>query len=132
MAGFVRLLHDRLMGRHRDQKLHTIAESVVGRGCSSDQLRDLGRAGDLIECTAGQTFHTETDATRWAYLLLRGDVALSQSGDPLAVASRGTWFPLWDEAATRMSLSALSDSQLLVFRRRDFEEVRAIPALARG
>jgi CRP-like cAMP-binding protein len=128
-------LHDRAMGRRRDVKLQTIAESVVGRGCSPQQLCDLGRAGDLIDCTAGETFHAEGDATRWAYLLLDGDVALSQRGDPMAVATRGAWFPLWDGAAggrAPLSLTALSDSRLLVFRRPDFEEVRTIPTLVRG
>ncbi len=133
MVRFDRFLHDRAMGRHRDVKLQTLAESVVGRGCSPQQLCDLGRAGDLIDCDAGQTFHAESDASRWAYLLLDGDVALSQHGDPLAVASRGAWFPLWDAARggrVPLSLTALSDSRLLVFRRPDFEEVRTIPALA--
>jgi hypothetical protein len=120
------------MGRHRDEKLQTIAESVAGRGCTAQQVCDLGRAGDLIDCAAGQTFHAETDPGRWAYLLLRGDVALSQQGDPLAVATRGAWFPLWTGDRAPTSLTALSDSTLLVFRRPDFEEVRAIPLLARG
>ncbi len=115
-------------------KLQTIAESVVGRGCSPQQLCALGRAGDLVDCTAGETFHAETDASRWAYLLLDGDVALSQQGDPFAVATRGAWFPLWDGTAAAgrvpLSLTALSDSRLLVFRRPDFEEVRTIPTLA--
>ena len=135
MVRFAWFLHDRAMARHRDVKLQTIAESVVGRGCSPQQLCDLGRAGDLIDCDAGQTFHAEGDPSRWAYLLLHGDVALSQRGDPLAVASRGAWFPLWDGASSAsrvpLSLTALSDSRLLVFRRTDFEEVRTIPALAR-
>jgi hypothetical protein len=119
------------MGRHRDEKLHVIAESVVGRGCSPQQLCDLGRAGDLIDCAAGETFHAETDARRWAYLLLTGDVALSQQGDPMAVATRGAWFPLWgSDDRSPLSLTALCDSKLLVFRRPEFEEVRSIPILA--
>ena len=134
MVRFDRFLHDRAMGRHRDEKLRTIADSVVGRGCSPQQLCDLGRAGDLIDCAAGGTFHAETDAGRWAYLLLDGDVALSQRGDPLAVATRGAWFPLWNEGSTGgrppLALTALSDSRLLVFRRADFDEVRTIPMLA--
>lgn len=133
MAAFVRFPHDRPMGRHRDEKLHVIAESVVGRGCSSQQLCDLGRAGDLLDCAAGDTFHAASDARRWAYLLLDGDVALSHQGDPMAVATRGAWFPLWDNGdGAPLSLTALSDSKLLVFRRPDFEEVRSIPLLAAG
>src|SRR5688572_28406786 len=136
MVRFDRFLHDRAMGRRQDVKLQTIAESFVGRGCSPQQLCDLGRAGDLIDCGVGQTFHAESDASRWAYLLLDGDVALSQRGDPLAVATRGAWFPLWDGESTGrrvpLSLTALRDSRLLVFRRPDFEEVRSIPALATG
>ena len=133
MATHEGLSHDRAMGRHRDEKLHVIAGSVVGRGCSSQQLCDLGRAGDLFDCAAGETFHAESDPRRWAYLVLDGDVALSQQGDPMAVATRGAWFPLWDNAGrARLSLTALSDSKLLVFRRPDFEEVRSIPLLAAG
>ena len=133
MAAFVPLPHDRAMGRHRDEKLHVIADSVVGRGCSARQLFDLGRAGDLLDCAAGETFHAASDARRWAYLVLNGDVALSHEGDPMAVATRGGWFPLWDEGGRApMSLTALSDSKLLVFRRPDFEEVRTIPLLAAG
>jgi len=107
------------MGRNDDQKLRTIADSVVGRQCTAHDLRALGRAGDLIECAAGGTFHAESDADRWAYLLLEGDVAVSHLGSPLAVATRGTWFPLRpSERAPHngTSLTALSDSQLLVFR----------------
>jgi len=115
----LRVLHDHGMGRHRDQKLEVIAESVVGRRCSRHDLAQLGRAGDLIRCGAGSTFHSEGDGGRWAYLLLDGDVALSQHGDPLAVAARGSWFPLHERTSAggdRTSLTALSDSQLLVFR----------------
>lgn len=131
MAGFVRFPHDRPMGRHRDEKLNVIAGSIVGRGCTAQQLCDLGRAGDLVDCAAGEVFHSESDARRWAYLLLTGDVALTQHGDPMAVASRGAWFPLWDAGErSALSLTALSDSRLLVFRRPDFEEVRSIPRLA--
>ena len=122
------------MGRHHDRKLEIIADSVVGRGCSPHELRELGHAGDLIDCAAGETFHSELDANRWAYLLLDGDVALSHEGDPLAVASRGSWFPLRpaDRSAYRShtSLTALRDSQLLVFRWSDLGGVLDLPAMA--
>jgi hypothetical protein len=111
--------HDQPMGRHEDLKLRTIAESVVGRRCRASDVRDLGRAGDLIECPAGATFHAESDLDRWAYLLLDGDVAVSHHGDPIALATRGAWFPRPPRerpADERTSLTALSDSRLLVFR----------------
>ena len=122
MAEHVRELHDHPMGRHDDEKLRIIADSVVGRRCSAHELRELGRSGDLIDCAAGRTFHAETDPDRWAYLLLDGNVAVSHAGNPLAVATRGTWFPLRPSARTPRhgaSLTALSDSQLLVFRSQD-------------
>jgi hypothetical protein len=131
-----RVLHDHRMGRHRDQKLQVIADSMVGRRCTRHELAELGRAGDLIDCAAGATFHSELDARRWAYLLLDGDVALSQHGDPLAVAARGSWFPLHDRARTdgsATSLTALSDSRLLVFRRSEVDavlELLAAPPVA--
>ena len=121
------------MGRHRDQKLQIIADSVIGRRCSRHELSELGRAGDLIDCSAGSTFHRERDGGRWAYLLLDGDVALSQHGDPLAVAARGSWFPLHDRgriAGPPTSLTALSDSQLLVFRAAETDVVLGLPSLA--
>jgi hypothetical protein len=127
MVRLRRVLHDQPMGRHRDQKLQTIAESVVGRRCSHHELHELGRAGDLIDCVAGSTFHSEHDAGRWAYLLLDGDVALSQHGDPLAVGTRGSWFPL---QPSRTSLTALSDSRLLVFRPCEANAVLDLQALA--
>ena len=119
------------MGRHRDEKLRIIADSVVGRRCSHRELSELGRAGDLIDCSAGSTFHAEQDGDRWAYLLLDGDVALSQGGDPLAVAARGSWFPLHERGGrARSSLTALTDSQLLVFRAIETRGVLALPSLA--
>ena len=125
-----RVLHDQDMGRHRDRKLQTIGDSTLGRRCSSRELVDRGRAGDLVDCEAGATVHSELDARRWAYLLLEGDVALSQHGDPLAVAARGSWFPLHDAArADAMTLTALSDSQLLVFRRPEIGAVLDLPGL---
>jgi hypothetical protein len=133
MVHLPRVLHDHDMGRHRDEKLQVIAESVVGRRCSRQELSELGRAGDLIDCTAGSTFHSERDVGRWAYLLLHGDVALSQHGDPLAVAARGSWFPLHTQARidrSRTSLTALSDAQLLVFRAAETDAVLGLPTLA--
>ena len=127
-----RVLHDLDMGRRRDQKLQVIADSVVGRRCSRRDLSELGRAGDLITCATGSTFHSERDGGRWAYLLLDGDVALSQRGDPLAVAARGSWFPLHDRGgagASGTSLTALSDSQLLVFRASETAAVLELRAL---
>jgi hypothetical protein len=127
-----RVLHDQRMGRHRDQKLQTIADSVVGRRCSHHEVSELGRAGDLIDCAAGSTFHHERDGGRWAYLLLDGDVVLSQHGDPLAVAARGSWFPLHDRArigGPPTSLTALSDAQLLVFRAAETNVVLGLPSL---
>ena len=121
------------MGRHRDQKLEIIAGSVVGRGCTHRELFELGRSGDLIECAAGTTFHSERDASRWVYLLLDGDVALSQHGAPLAVATRGSWFPLQPgppAASSPASLTALCDSQLLVFRSSEANAVLDLPAMA--
>ncbi len=121
------------MRRQPDEKLRIIRDSVVGRGCSPQELRELGHAGDLITCAEGETFHSELDANRWAYLLLDGHVALSQQGDPLAVASRGSWFPLRpaDRSAYRAhtSLTALRDSQLLVFRWSDVGGVLELPAM---
>jgi hypothetical protein len=106
------------MTRHRDEKLQTIADSVVGRRCGHEALVALARCGDLIDCDAGATFHSERDVGRWAYLLLEGDVALGHHGEPLAVASRGSWFPLHERprGASGTSLTAVSDSHLLVFR----------------
>jgi len=121
------------MRRHRDLKLQRIADSMVGRRCGPHELSQLGRAGDLIDCAAGSTFHSERDPHRWAYLLLDGDVALSQHGDPLAVAARGSWFPLHDRSRTEGSsatLTALSDSQLLVFRSSEIATVLDLPSLA--
>ena len=121
------------MGRHRDEKLDIIAGSVIGRRCSRGELAELGRVGDLIDCTAGSTFHSERDAGRWAYLLLDGDVALSQHGDPLAVAARGSWFPLHDGSGVgraRPSLTALSDARLLVFRAVETSAVLDLPSLS--
>ena len=83
MVHLRRVPHDRCMGRHRDEKLRIIAESVVGRGCSHRELYELGRAGDLIDCPAGGTFHSERDASQWAYVLINGDVAVSTSINPL-------------------------------------------------
>ncbi|MFL6205604.1 MAG: hypothetical protein ACJ739_09650 [Acidimicrobiales bacterium] len=118
------------MGRRRDEKLQSIAESVVGRRCSQHDLTTLGRRGDLIRCAAGSTFHPEAASGRWAYLLLDGDVALSQHGDPLAVATGGSWFPLHGgTAGSRTSLTALSDSRLLVFRASETASVLDLPAL---
>ena len=120
------------MGRPHDEKIRIIADSVVGRRCSQHELSELGRTGDLIDCVAGSTFHSERDVGRWAYLLLDGDVALSQHGDPLAVAARGSWFPLHDPArvgGTRASLTALSDSRLLVFRAWETAAVLDLPVL---
>jgi len=119
MVPLRRVPHDRCMGRHRDEKLRIIAESVAGRGCSHRELYELGRAGDLIDCPAGGTFHTERDASRWAYLLISGDVAVSQHGRPVAVAAKGSWFPLHEDDRTtpsRTSLTALGAAQLLAFR----------------
>jgi hypothetical protein len=133
MAHLRRVLHDHRMGRHRDEKLQVIADSVVGRRCSHRELSALGRAGDLIDCRAGSTFHSERDAGRWAYLLLDGDVALSQHGDPLAVAARGSWFPLGTNGRidrSRTSLTALSDAHLLVFRAVETDAVLDLPSLA--
>jgi hypothetical protein len=132
MVRLRRVLHDHGMGRHRDEKLQTIASSVVGRRCSQHELSELGRRGDLIDCVAGSTFHSDRDVGRWAYLLLDGDVALSQHGDPLAVAARGSWFPLHDAARggrSRTSLTALSDSRLLVFRACETAAVLDLPVL---
>ena len=128
-----RVLHDQPMGRHRDQKLEIIAGSVVGRNATHQQLQELGRAGDLIDCAAGTTFHTEHDAGRWSYLLLDGDVALSREGEPLAVAARGSWFPLNPGSASlrsQASLTALSDSRLLVFRSFEATAVLDLPAMS--
>ena len=119
MVHLRRVPHDRCMGRRRDEKLRIIAESVVGRGCSHRELYELGRAGDLIDCPAGGNFHSERDASRWAYLLISGDVAVSQHGAPLAVAAKGSWFPLHQDDRTnrsRTSLTALDAAQLLAFR----------------
>jgi hypothetical protein len=127
-----RVLHDHRMGRHRDEKLQVIADSLVGRHCNRHDLSELGRAGDLISCASGSTFHSERDGGRWAYLLLDGDVALSQHGDPLAVAARGSWFPLHDGSSVDgrgTSLTALSDARLLVFRAREASAVLELPAL---
>ena len=124
-----RALHDHDMGRHRDEKLRIIAESVVGRRCNHHDLMALGRTGDLISCAAGATFHPEAASGQWAYLLLDGDVALSQQGDPLAVATRGSWFPLQSTGSSRASLTALSDSRLLVFRASETAAVLDLRAL---
>src|SRR5687767_2538332 len=124
--------HDRRMGRREDQKLRTIADSVVGRRCSARDVRELGRAGDLIECAAGRTFQAESDPDWWAYLLLDGDVAVSRHGDPVALATRGAWFPRArrdDHADDGTGLTALSDSRLLVFRWRDVGGLLEMPAL---
>jgi hypothetical protein len=133
MVRLLRVLHDQAMGRPRDRKIQIIADSVVGRRCGRHELSELGRAGDLIDCVAGSTFHSERDVGRWAYLLLDGDVALSQHGDPLAVAARGSWFPLHERPGanpTRTSLTALSDSRLLVFRGCETDAVLGLPNLA--
>ena len=133
MVWIERDLHDHPMGRHRDQKLQRIADSIVGRGCGHLELSELGRAGDLVDCAAGATFHTERDPDRWAYLLLDGDVAVSRHGDPLAIAARGSWFPLHERSGVERSgatLTALSDSQLLVFRSSEIGAVLDLPSLA--
>jgi len=121
------------MGRHEDQKLRTIAESVVGRRCSAGDVRAIGRAGDLFECRAGGTFHAESDPDRWAYLLLDGDVAVSHHGDPIALATKGAWFgrpPSERPAYDGTGLTALSDSRLLVFRWPDVGGLLEMAALA--
>ena len=121
------------MGRREDLKLRTIAESVVGRRCRAGDVRALGRAGDLIECPAGRTFHAESDPDRWTYLLLDGDVAVSHHGDPIALATKGAWFPrppLEGRPHDSTGLTALSDSRLLVFRWPDVGGLLAMPALA--
>jgi hypothetical protein len=123
--------HDRSMGRQRDQKLDVIARSVVGRRASHREVEELGRAGDLIECASGATFHGEHDLERWSYLLLDGDVVLSRDGAPLAVAARGSWFPhqCGPRRAAPMSLTALSDSRLLVFRSFEADAVLDLPTM---
>jgi hypothetical protein len=133
MVSHRRVLHDQGMGRHEDRKLELIARSVVGRQCSRGDLRELGRVGDLIDCSAGTTFHSEREARRWAYLLLDGDVALTHGDEPIAVATEGSWFPLQDggtPAVSRTSLTALNDARLLVFRPREVGCVLDLPALA--
>ena len=133
MVRLRRAPHHHPMRRHRDEKLEVIADSVVGRRCNLGEVTALGRAGDLIDCAAGSTFHSERDVGRWAYLLLDGDVALSQHGDPLAVAARGSWFPLHEAPRSDRScpsLTALSDARLLVFRPFETQAVLDLPALA--
>ena len=125
------VLHDQRMGRHQDRKLDIIARSVVGRDARPHELAELGRAGDLIDCAAGATLHAERDRNRWSYLLLAGDVALSRQGAPLAVAARGSWFPHDPHGgASPVTLTALSDSRLLVFRSFEATAVLDLPTMA--
>lgn len=91
--------------------------------------------GDLIECAAGGTFHAESDPDWWTYLLLDGDVAVSHHGDPIALATKGAWFPRTSRerrAGDGTGLTALSDAQLLVFRWPDVGGLLEMPALAGG
>jgi CRP-like cAMP-binding protein len=83
---------------------------------------------------AGSVVHRETDADRWSYVLLDGTVAVSQNGDPLAVAAPGTWFPLGPvhgkATRARISLTAMTDVELLAFRWQELVALaKDIPAL---
>lgn len=122
------------MGRSPDRKLEHLAGTLLRDVCDADAIRVLAAAGDLVARPAGTRIHDEAERNHWSYLLLDGNVALTQHGDPLALSAPGTWFPIGAGRPTnrpRATLTAVSDVELLVFRWRDLDAaLDRVPALA--
>ena len=116
------------MTRSADEKLARLASSHLGAGRSAEDLRLLGRLGDLTVVPAGTVLQREGGWAPWSYYLLGGATLLSTDDVPLAVAGEGSWLLGSGGGRSRRTLPvtvvAATDTPALCFRPLDLEQAQ--------
>jgi len=96
------------------------------RGCRRSQLELIDRLGVTLVRPAGRTLCSEGDPGSEFFLLVDGLVEVRSSGGRLALLHAGAWFgetALTHHTLREESVTTVVDSMLVVFDRREFNEI---------
>lgn len=110
-------------------------ERLIALGaCATGEALSLGRHADLITVPSGTLLRNEGQHEPWSYCVLAGSALLSARDEAVAVVGQGAWLlghvQGGGTAASRVSVVAGTDLELLVFRPRDLSAaVDDIPGL---
>lgn len=120
----------------RDHYLDELREVPLFRACRPRDYELIGRCADHVAVDAGRVLVREDTRGEEFFVILRGHVAVTRAGVPVATLGPGECFgevALLDRAPRTATVTALTPLELLVCDRRQFKGLLdSVPALARN
>ena len=99
------------------------------QGCRRSQLKMIDRLGTTVELSAGRELCSEGKPGSQFFLLVDGLVQVQNSCGRLALLHPGAWFgetALIHKTSQLASVTTVVESMLIVFDRREFNDLRSI------
>jgi CRP-like cAMP-binding protein len=109
--------------------IERIASVDLFEGCRRSQLKMIDRLGSAVTVPAGRVLCTEGKRGSQLFLLLDGLVQVQNSSGRLALLHPGAWFgetALIHKSSQLASVTTVLESRVIVFDRREFNELRQV------
>jgi CRP/FNR family transcriptional regulator, cyclic AMP receptor protein len=115
-------------------KIDLLKRVPLFTGCSKKELEALARIADEIDLSEGSVLTREGQPGREFFVLVEGEVEVTQSGDEIAQLRAGDWFgeiALLTKASRTATVTAASPVRVLVVTDRAFRQVlETTPSIA--
>jgi CRP-like cAMP-binding protein len=109
--------------------MHRIEGLELFEGCGRSQLKMVDQLGAAVTVAAGRVLCTEGKRGSQFFLLLHGLVQVQNSCGRLALLHPGAWFgetALIYKSRQLASVTTVLESMVIVFDRREFDELRQV------
>jgi CRP-like cAMP-binding protein len=115
-------------------KIDLLKRVPLFTGCSKKELEALARIADEIDLSEGSVLTREGQPGREFFVLVEGEVEVTQGGDEIAQLRAGDWFgeiALLTKASRTATVTAASPVRVLVVTDRAFRQVlETTPSIA--
>lgn len=119
----------------KDAHLDHLAQVPMLRGLNRKHLETVAKQGTVISYEAGKKVITEGETGEEFFVVVEGSLTVSAGGREFAQLGPGDFFgelALFDPAPRDATVTATTDSQLLVIGAREFAPLMEdVPSLAR-
>ena len=100
------------------------------KGCKKDQLRDVARLAEQVKVGSGEVLAREGQFGKELFVILSGNVEITQKGRRMNVLGPGDFcgeLAALTHERRNSTATALSDLDLLIIGRREFDAMLQIP-----